>query len=247
MHIESTATVGSAKALGAALTIDDQGFHVVSILGIPAPPPVLLDSLTNQIAQALGKLGLQVRLVQGASVDGPADGTTSYEAIGAGLEVNVPFTIPASIPIPSTPIPLGIPVGAGVPTNITVALGRAKVDALAGKVAGFGSSSSAAPSATTSSAGSLGSGSMGGVTSGRAATSGATPSAAPIAAPAVSRAVVPAAAHPDLLPAFRWTLLTAISVLVLGWPIARRRIAGVPGLSAAQVLASFTRAGGSGR
>lgn len=253
VSIDTSTTVGAIRALGAELALDDNGLRVVTVLGIPAPPPIVLDGLTAQIERALEGAGLQVRLVEGGLVEGPADGTTTYQNVGAGLEITLPLTIPADVAIPSLPIPLGIPIGGGIPTNVTVALGRARVSAVAGTGAGFGAPST--PQAPTTSGGSTGPAAAppigGGGTAGSAGGFAAPAAAANVVAPAsggasgdptapITPATTVAVALPDFTPAFRWALLTAISAIVLGWPLARRRLAGVPGLTASGVLRSLT-------
>lgn len=250
VHIESTSTVGAVRALGAELEIDGEGIRVVTILGLPAPPPILLESLTDRIEGLLANLGIELKLIEGTVVEGPADGTTTYENVGAGLQVNVPIVIPADVPIPSLPIPLGIPVGGGIPTNLTVGLGRARVTALAGSGLEIAAPptpttvavSGDAPAAPTTSGGRTTTGS-GGLASPAAPTNlPLAPSSPSSGGAAVTPAASVAVAAPDFTPAFRWTLLTALSAIGLGWPLARRRVAGVPGLSASGVLRSLTNA-----
>jgi hypothetical protein len=187
-------------------------------------------------------------LVQGGPVEGPADAKTPVQAVGAGLQITVPVTIPPDVAIPSIPgFPLGIPVGGGIPTNVTISLARTAITAGSGTQNGFaGSILAGVPPASASR-----------VTAAPAppASAAASPlhSALTTAAPAAGAAVaaspsqpraVPAAIRtPDLTPAFRWTLLTAIVALLCGWPLARRRVAGVPGLSASAVLHSLTDSG----
>jgi len=256
VRIESSTTVGAARALGAEVVIDDEGIRVVTVLGIPQPPPIVIERLTEQIETALAEVGLKVRVLDGSVVEGPADGTTTYQNIASGLEITVPITIPESIPIPSLPIPLGVPLGGGIPTNVTVALARTRISAVAGSGSGFGAPLSPATPAIDagSSAGSPSGGLFASPIGGGAADFGAgagspsvgvgAPAAPGSAGGASTPPLIPtttvAATLPDLTPAFRWTFLTALSALVLGWPLARRRLAGVPGLSASSVLRSLT-------
>lgn len=244
-RVDSSTTVGRIEALGAELRLDDEGLHVVSILGLPAPPPVLLEPITRNLQGSLARLGLNVRLADGSVAEGPADGQTTVQGGSRGLEISLPVTIPADVPIPSLPIPLGIPVGGGIPTTVTIALGRTQIAALTGSGDGFDAGELAdlggSPDLAPAPAGGIGTGSFDLPSSGVGAAgpgvaSPATPSAGPQVGTVTSTV---SASRPDLAPAFRWTLVAAAAVIAAGWPTARRRAAGVAGLSASAVLRSM--------
>jgi len=253
VRIETTSALGAVRALGAELAIDESGVRVVTVLGVPAPPDIAIDRITGLLEGALSDLGIEVRFLDGGVVEGPADGVTTYQAVGSGLQIQVPVTIPESVPIPSLPIPLGIPVGGGIPTVMTVSLGRASVEAIAGSGSGFGApvpggAGSAAPGGTGSSfvppASATGTRGTPLPLGGAVSATGSVPPGAEAAAgalPAGQAARPVSAARPDLTPAFRWTLLTAIAAIAMGWPLARRRLTGVPGLSVSAVLRSVQR------
>lgn len=251
--IDTVTTVGAIRALGAELALDEGGLRVVTLLGIPAPPPLLIDSVTETLTNLMAQLGLDVRLVDGETVEGPADGLTTVLGGGGGLEITLPVTIPADVPIPSLPIPLGIPVGGGIPTNVTVALARTAVSAVAGTPTGFdadlaggagldsgGPPVGGVPTAPTGVSVSVGQLPVLGTGTAEPGSLPAAPTAPSIDG-GVGLPVAPATvSRPDLTPAFRWTLLTAIAVILSGWPIARRRLAGVSGLSATALLQSIS-------
>lgn len=246
VSIVNSSTVGAIRALGAELAVDEDGLHVVTVLGLPAPPPVVLDGITKNLTSAMAALGLDVRLVDGGTVEGPADALTLVHGGSAGLEITLPVTIPADVAIPSTPLPLGIPLGAGIPTNFTVSLGRTSISAMAGSMSGFDADTAFdLPGGGTGSSTALGSPitgypSEGGSTvlTGGVELAGSGDAAAPSGGSPLT--TMPSSlSTPDLTAAFRWTLLTGVIVLVAGWPIARRRLAGVPGLSATAILQSL--------
>lgn len=244
--IETSSTVGAVRALGAELAIDEDGFRVVTILGLPAPPPAVLDGITKNLTSAMDALGIDVRLVDGGTVEGPADSLTLVRGGGAGLEITVPVTIPADVAIPSTPLPLGIPLGGGIPTNVTVALGRTSISAMAGSMSGFDADTGfGLPGGGTGSPTALGvpiagypPGAGSTISSGGVELAGRGDAAAPSTGAPLTT-VSSSLSTPDLTAAFRWTLLTGAFVLVAGWPIARRRLAGVPGLGATAILESL--------
>lgn len=257
MRATSKTTVGRVTALGAEFALDDEGLEIVTILGLPAPPQIALDRVTAQLERNLAELGLSLAVLPGKTVEVPSDGSSPLALEAGGLVVSLPFTIPPDVPIPSIPgVPLGVPIGGGVPTTATVRLASAQVAATAGTVGSiFGDDLfSGTPDGSPTTPGDLGdgaasssdaaaAGSFGGPSSeadsspaGSGTEDGSTSEAAP---PPLDPARSGAPLSFDFTPAFRWTMLAALGVLLSGWPLVRRRLAG-RSLSAADLVLSLS-------
>ena len=225
--------------MGAELAIDEDGVSAVTILGLPAPPPLALDQVTDALEDALGAAGISMRLLPGQTVEVPSDGSTPLEISAGGLEIALPITISEDLAIPSVPgVPLGLPIGGGIPTTTTVRLASASAGASAGPVGAFflGGPPEATVPAT---AGPVTSDPTGAVSSsppspggGATAVSAGEPPPAETASPPpgaaapVDFATPPVAVSFDFTPAFRWTMFWSLIVLGAGWPLVRRRLSG---------------------
>lgn len=240
MRATSRTTVERATALGAELAIDENGLSVVTILGVPAPPSVAIDAVSDQLEAALAELGLSMRLLPGQSVEVPSDGTAPLEISAGGLEIALPITVSDDIAVPSIPgFPLGLPIGGGVPTTTTVRLASAEAGASAGAVGDFFLTDSfdplspeptMNPSPDPASAGAP-------LTPPATPTADEPPSPAPAGDSAATETAAPSPtgvafidqAEPiafDFTPAFRWAVIAAFGALAAGWPLVRRRLAG---------------------